>query len=763
MIEWLGKAIPVPLQRFTMGLSLLIVDDDPEISSFIAHRIRIESPHYSIAVVGSGKDCLEYLKSNHIDCILSDYQMPGMDGMELLNSLRSQGNSVPFIFITAQGSEEVARDAFKGGANDYFTKEIGFAHFSRILNSVEQSVKKNMAERSKSYAEEALRLSEERMFKAQKMAHVGNWEWDIVNNQLYWSEEVYRIYGRDPEQFVPTFGAVREAMHPDDLEPFAQAVNAAIYERKSFEMDYRIIRPDGTERTLHTIGEVFYDPTGKPLSKTGTVQDITERKQIEESLLLFKDLLNRSNDATFVNEPGTGRFLFVNDKACNSLGYDRRKLLGLRTMDIEAKFPDQSAWDAHVSEVRNKGAMVLEGFQKRTDGTTFPVEVNVSYMILNGKDYMVAVARDITERKQAEDDLRKSEARFAEAELIANFGSWLWIADNDDVLWSNGLFNIFGVKPDEFGCTYQSYLDFVHPDDKERVIRLVSEALKGECPLEYEARIIRNDGVERIIYVYGKFTFVEGDRPARLFGTVQDITERKLLERQREDLLEIFRHDMKTPLAVITGNAEMALYESGGALGEGMVKTLESIRSSSKNLIRMLEDQVLIFNMESSKIKPNREEADIGELLLEASVNISGLARNKGLSLKREIIDGLPPAFIDRTYVLRAVTNLLQNAVNYTPAGGSIKLSAGSSGNGEEEFLHISVSDDGFGIPADEKEKVFEKYHRSANARGVEGSGLGLAIVKAVAEAHGGRVELESVEGKGSTFRLVLPNAQRHV
>jgi PAS domain S-box-containing protein len=635
MIEWLGKAIPVPLQRFTMGLSLLIVDDDPEISSFIAHRIRIESPHYSIAVVGSGKDCLEYLKSNHIDCILSDYQMPGMDGMELLNSLRSQGNSVPFIFITAQGSEEVARDAFKGGANDYFTKEIGFAHFSRILNSVEQSVKKNMAERSKSYAEEALRLSEERMFKAQKMAHVGNWEWDIVNNQLYWSEEVYRIYGRDPEQFVPTFGAVREAMHPDDLEPFAQAVNAAIYERKSFEMDYRIIRPDGTERTLHTIGEVFYDPTGKPLSKTGTVQDITERKQIEESLLLFKDLLNRSNDAIFVNEPGTGRFLFVNDKACNSLGYDRRKLLGLRTMDIEAKFPDQSAWDAHVSEVRNKGAMVLEGFQKRTDGTTFPVEVNVSYMILNGKDYMVAVARDITERK--------------------------------------------------------------------------------------------------------------------------------LLERQREDLLEIFRHDMKTPLAVITGNAEMALYESGGALGEGMVKTLESIRSSSKNLIRMLEDQVLIFNMESSKIKPNREEADIGELLLEASVNISGLARNKGLSLKREIIDGLPPAFIDRTYVLRAVTNLLQNAVNYTPAGGSIKLSAGSSGNGEEEFLHISVSDDGFGIPADEKEKVFEKYHRSANARGVEGSGLGLAIVKAVAEAHGGRVELESVEGKGSTFRLVLPNAQRHV
>ena len=97
------------------------------------------------------------------------------------------------------------------------------------------------------------------------MAHVGNWEWDIVTNELYWSEEVYRINGVNPEEYVPTFESVGKAMHPDDAETFINAVNAALYERQPFELDYRLIRPDRTVRTVHTIGEVFYDPEGKPL------------------------------------------------------------------------------------------------------------------------------------------------------------------------------------------------------------------------------------------------------------------------------------------------------------------------------------------------------------------------------------------------------------------------------------------------------------------------------------------------------------------
>jgi len=381
-----------------LDLNVLIVDDEPFISDLIARRIRKEAPHFSIAVVESGTECLEYLNSNHVDCILSDYQMPGMDGMELLVALRLRGDTIPFIFITAQGNEELAREAFKNGAYDYFTKESGFAHFARITNSVEQGVRRHKAEISKLKTEDALRRSEERMFKAQRMAHVGNWELDIQNNRLYWSDEIYRIYGRDPESFVPTFEAVGKAMHPDDLEPFLDAVKAMVARRIPLDMDYRLIRPDGTVRTVHTLGEATYDQEGRPVSEAGTLQDVTERKRTEESLRLFRELLDRTNDAIFVNDPRTGLFITINDKACENLGYCRDELLSMRVMDIEANFPEQSEWDAHVHEVKSKGHLILNGTHRRADGTVFPVEVNVTYMNLGDKDYMVAVARDISGR-----------------------------------------------------------------------------------------------------------------------------------------------------------------------------------------------------------------------------------------------------------------------------------------------------------------------------------------------------------------------------
>ena len=143
-------------------LKILIVEDDGALANIIKFKLTQEAPHFSIAVVESGQECLEYLKKNEADCILSDYQMPGMSGLELLQNLRSQNSDVPFIFITGQGNESVARDAFKSGADDYFTKDWGFAHFARIINSVDNAVKHREVERSHSMCEEALRESEAR-------------------------------------------------------------------------------------------------------------------------------------------------------------------------------------------------------------------------------------------------------------------------------------------------------------------------------------------------------------------------------------------------------------------------------------------------------------------------------------------------------------------------------------------------------------------------------------------------------------------------
>jgi PAS domain S-box-containing protein len=628
---------PTIIPEAQMNLSLLIVDDEPEVSDLIARGIRAESRHFTIAAVESGPECLEYLKTNDVDCILSDYQMPGMTGMELLKTIRSQGNPVPFIFMTAQGSEEVASEAFKNGACDYFTKDAGFTHFARIINTVKQSVRKNRAERSKSYAEEALRLSEERLRTLFESANDGIFLQDgglfvdcnSTGVEMYGYEDKSDIVGHHPMEFAPPF------------------------------------QPDGE---------------------------------------------------------------------CS-----REKALRYITAALNG-IPQKFYWRP-----------------KRKDGSLFDVEVSLNRLDLKGKTYIQAIVRDITERKKAEEALRTSESRLAEGELIAKFGSWEWLVDSDEAYWSAGLCNIFGITPDEFGGTYKSFLEFIHPEDKERAMLLVSEAQKGERPLGFETRIIKRDGSVRTIYVYGKLTSGEDGRPFRMLGTVQDVTERKALESQKEGLLEMLRHDMKTPLNVITGNAELILSEGKDTLSQDIVTMVGFIYAGAKKLSKMLDDQLIIFNIESGAARLVREKIDMADLLRDASLGISQLARSKGLSFGLEISDELPHVEVERLHVLSAVTNLLQNAVNYTPAGNTIKLSAETCARTGGNCILIRVSDEGIGIPADEQEKVFEKYYRSKTVKGVKGCGLGLAIVKAVAEEHGGQVELESEVGKGSRFKLFLP------
>lgn len=138
-------------------LKVLIVDDELDLATLTKMRLSKEAPHFHIAALKSGRDCLEYLQDHHVDCILSDYQMPGMNGMQLLKSLRGNQSDIPFIFVTGQGNEAVAREAFKNGADDYFTKDIQeFAYYAKIINSVEQSVKLRSSEKFKRDAELAL-------------------------------------------------------------------------------------------------------------------------------------------------------------------------------------------------------------------------------------------------------------------------------------------------------------------------------------------------------------------------------------------------------------------------------------------------------------------------------------------------------------------------------------------------------------------------------------------------------------------------------
>ncbi len=214
-------------------LSLVIVDDEPEIASLMRLMLLREAPHLDIHILESGQECLEYLETHAVDCILSDYQMPFMNGMELLKSLRERGIDTPFIFITGQGNEEIARNAFKSGANDYFTKEIGFAHFARILNSIGQAIRQRKTEAAKrdellsrQAAEETLRESEAMFRDLSEEALVGVY---LIQEEkfVYLNQKAAEILGRPREELMKT-GDIFGTIHPEDRHIVREAIRKRI-------------------------------------------------------------------------------------------------------------------------------------------------------------------------------------------------------------------------------------------------------------------------------------------------------------------------------------------------------------------------------------------------------------------------------------------------------------------------------------------------------------------------------------------------------
>ncbi len=175
-----------------------------------------------------------------------------------------------------------------------------------------------------------------------------------------------------------------------------------------------------------------------------------------------------------------------------------------------------------------------------------------------------------------------------------------------------------------------------------------------------------------------------------------------------------------------------------------------AIMKSGERINHLIENFLSISIVEAGKLVVNPAPTDVAALLRDACSEIEKAVQKKKLDLKIAVADGMPEAMVDSRLIQRAVLNLLHNAINYTPAPGTITLKAVFDRN----FIVISVTDTGKGISAHEQKAIFTKYFRSQKTSGVKGSGLGLAIVKSAVEAHGGRVEVDSEPGKGSTFRV---------
>jgi two-component system, cell cycle sensor histidine kinase and response regulator CckA len=272
---------------------------------------------------------------------------------------------------------------------------------------------------------------------------------------------------------------------------------------------------------------------GKVIGASKVARDITERKQAEASLSLFRSLIDQSSDGIEIIDPETGRFLDVNETACQRLGYKRDELLSMSVPDIEAVAVDFTSWHKLVEELHQSGFKIIEGRHKRKDGSTFPVEVSVRYIKLD-RDYLIAAVRDITERKLVEAALRESEQRLRFTLESCNIGAWNMDLVDHTAYRSLEHARIFGYAELNPQWTLEDFLCHVLPEYRAEVEAIVRKATDARLDWTYECPIRRADGEIRWIWFTGRHFTDPSSGHNRVGGVVMDITERKQAEEARQ-------------------------------------------------------------------------------------------------------------------------------------------------------------------------------------------------------------------------------------
>jgi PAS domain S-box-containing protein len=367
--------------------------------------------------------------------------------------------------------------------------------------------------------------------------------------------------------------------------------------------------------------------------------------------------------------------------------------------------------------------------------------------------YSLAAAQ--RERRRSTEALRNTEAALAEAERIAHLGSWEWNLASGRIHWSDETYRILGVERSGDTPTLTSFLAAVHPDDRAQVDRLIHRALIQDGPFSVEHRVLAPDSRERTVFAQGEIVRGASGEKERLVATLQDVTDRKRAEQARDDLLASLSHDLKSPLTVIQGQAQLLRRRLERNPDPAFIAHgLETISASTKAMAMQISELIEFARQEMAGSMP---PGPIG--LVDLAHERVGLFDQVS---ERHVVRLFVPdvALIttaDRRQLGRALDNLLNNAIKYSPEGGEIVVRVVREQDESGAWGVISVQDHGIGIPPEDLPRIFESYRRGSNVGRIEGSGIGLAGVKRLLALYGASISATSSAQDGTTFILRFP------
>ena len=505
--------------------------------------------------------------------------------------------------------------------------------------------------------------------------------------------------------------------------------------------------------------------------------DAAERevqRRLRETLTRFHKIVEISEDA-IVSIDTDGTLIIFNRGAERMFGCSASEALGHK-LDLLIPERFHGAHGGHLArfaagmrDAKRMGER-REVVARRRNGEEFPVEASILRFDVDGRTEMTAVLRDVSQRVKAEQALRQSEARLANAQRIARLGNWEWDVAHNRLFWSDEIYRIFGLDKETFTPNHQAFLLQLHPADRPAVEAAIEAALFGHKAYSIDHRILRPDGGERIVHQEGEIAFAPDGLPRMMAGTLQDITERKHIEqmlelsrqqaeassRAKSEFLANMSHELRTPLNAIIGFAQFMAEAAPGMISpERSRDYARDIQQSGQHLLNIINDILDVSRIEAGSYRLHETPIDVAAVIDKCLRMIEPRAAQAKLDLTVEIASALPPLRADERVVMQMLLNLLSNAVKFT-ARGSIRVSAYVDAAGR---LVLRVADTGIGIAAADIGKALMPFSQidSALNRRFEGAGLGLHLTKSMIELHGGDFLIESEPAVGTNVSLVFP------
>jgi len=714
------------------SIRVLHVDDDPEFRELTAEFLERTDDRLEVLTAESGEAGLSSLDSESVDCIVSDQDMPGIDGLEFLERVRESHPDLPFILFTGKGSEEIASDAITAGVSDYLRKGPGTEQYELLANRIENAVTGHRASRA---AERAQRRLRELAANASDVLWIydGAWEDLIFINSAYedvWGQSRESLY-EDPTSFL-------DAVHPEDREVVEDAVERAA-NGGSLDLEFRVQPTADSVRWVWVQAEPIM--AGGDVERiVGFTRDITDRREREREREQYKRIVDAMGDGVYAVDEN-GQYIDINEYLEAMSGYDEsewRDGAPSQFLDDEDVDRFESAIADLLSAETDETVRTVEATLHTDDGERIPIEANITLLPREGGDFRgtVGVVRDITERKERERELEQYET------IVTAIPDEVYTIDAEGYFTSiipptGQELATTGYPPAELVGEHVSVLmDEEDIDRGERVIReLLSDPDRERGSFEME--VVTKDG-ERVPHEDHIALLPADDGEFRgTVGVLRDITERKAQERQLrrqnerlEEFVGVVSHDLRNPLNVARSRLEFALRDCDS-------DHLDHVDHAHGRMETLIDDLLTLAREGDSvrDLEPVALDEVVADCWETVTTDDATLTVETGLTVRA-----------DESRLRQLLENLISNAVAH--AGPNVKVDIGAFDGADGPGFF--VADDGPGIPPDDRERVFESgYSTAAN-----GTGFGLRIVSEIAEAHGWSVTVTESAAGGARFEI---------